>query len=130
MASHELRRGWLLRDLPYTYVAFVWVAFALSILIYFIDWSPVRRETAVRPQLNSVNNDNNDKLYTGSIIIVPTRGDLCWERRLDNRNGKMWDKGYVSCYKVASQLAKNNPPKGIGAMRLRAIGKALLHESD
>jgi hypothetical protein len=27
--------------------------------------------------------------YTGSIVIVPDRGDFCWQRIIDNRTGKM-----------------------------------------
>src|SRR5665647_539801 len=99
-ASRVSARRWLLRDIPLSFVLFVWVAFCFSILIYFFDWAQVRHETAASPQMNYA---NNDKLYTGSIIIVPTRGDLCWERMLDNRNGKMWDKGYVRCDDAVTQ---------------------------
>lgn len=108
---------------------FVWVAFCFSILIYFLDWVPVRRETAAKPPMNPpMNYANDDKLYTGSIITVPARGDLCWERILDNRTGKIWDKGYVRCDDAVTQPAEKHPT--MGGARLRAIGNALLHKSD
>lgn len=123
--SRRSARRWLLRDITLSLVLFVWVAFGFSILIYFFDWVPVQRETAARPQMNHV---NDDKLYTGSIIIVPRRGDLCWERMLDNRTGKMWDKGYVRCDDAVTQPSEKHPT--MGDARMRAIGKALLHKSD
>jgi hypothetical protein len=30
-------------------------------------------------------------------VIVTDRGDFCWHRIIDNRTGKMGDKGYVNC---------------------------------
>jgi tRNA A37 N6-isopentenylltransferase MiaA len=36
--------------------------------------------------------------YMGSIVIAPDRGDC--RQRIDNRTGKMWDKGYVNCYEA------------------------------
>ena len=49
MASHVSSRHWLLRDIRPTYVLLVMVAFVVAIFAYFIDWSTVRRESAVRP---------------------------------------------------------------------------------
>lgn len=47
------RRRWFLRDLPRTYVLFVWLAFGLAAFIYAIDWHPscwstLRQETAAK----------------------------------------------------------------------------------
>jgi hypothetical protein len=125
VSSHR----WLLRDIPQTFVVLVWAAFVVSILIYFVDWSAVRPETAARPQLNNGKNDNDTLRYTGSIIVL-TRGELCWEGMFDNRTGRMIDKGNVNCAKAAHQLAEKNPPEGMDVMRLRAISKAFHRESD
>jgi hypothetical protein len=128
MVSRVSSRRWLLRDIPRTGVVLVWAAFVVSILIYFIDWSPVRHETAVRPQLNNANSGNDEQRYTGSIIL-PTRGERCWEGMFDNRTGRMIDLGNVNCDKAALHLAEIYSREGMDVMRLRAVGKAFQHES-
>lgn len=125
MASRVSSRGWIVRDIPRTFVLLVWVALVVGMLFYFIDWSPLRRESAVRPELN---NGSNEKRYIGSIVVDPPRGDLCRESILDNRTGKMWDKGYVKCNSLVSQPSEKIPPEGIDIMRMRAVGKAFRHE--
>ena len=62
--------------------------------------------------------------YIGSIIVSPTRGDKCRKLGLDNRNGAMWDKGYVNCDVVPPLSTLQNEAKGLAARRLKAIGKA------
>jgi len=129
MTSRVSPRRWLLRDMPRTYILLVWVAFGFSVLIYFIDWSPARRAAAVRPEINAaMSKINGDMLYTGSIIIVPTRGDYCWQRIIDNRTGKMWDKGYVNCDEAVSKSENNDRQGAISVMRLNSIGKAFRHD--
>lgn len=127
MAPSVVSRRWMLRDMPQAYLLLVWVAFCFSIFFFFSDWSPVRQEAAERPQTNKVSDaDVNDKIYTGSIIIVPSRGNRCWERMLDNRTGTMWDKGFVNCDEAVSQLVEN---KQLGTnSRLRLISKAFAHD--
>jgi len=129
VASSLVSRDWLFRDMPQTYMLLVWVAFCFSILFFFSDWSPVRQEAAERPQNNKVSDiDDKDKIYTGSIIIVSSRGTRCWERMLDNRTGTMWDKGFVNCDEAVSQLVEN---KQLGASsRLRVISKAFSHDGN
>jgi hypothetical protein len=128
MTSRVPTRRWLFRDVPRTYVVLAWLAFGLSIIyLFFGDWFPFRHETAVRPQLSSSNKNNNDEPYTGSMIFVPSHGDRCLERMIDNRTGRMWDKAYINCDKLA--LTEHSSAGGMGIMRMRAIGKALLHES-
>jgi hypothetical protein len=74
----------------------------------------------------ATNNASNAELYTGSIILVPTQGEQCLERALDNRTGQMWDKGYVNCYDVVRNTAKNS---GLSSSRMRLIGNAFLHKT-
>ena len=127
MASRVTFERWLLRDLPYVKVVFVWIAFGCSVFFYLSDWPPHRREAAVRPpssNIISINQNDNDEVFTGSIVISPTRGEQCWERRLDNRTGKMWDKGFVNCYEVVPQEQTHKFGEGTSAKRIRAIGKA------
>ena len=121
MVARVSYRRWLLRDIRPTYVLLVMVAFVVVIFAYFIDWSPVRRESAVPPK-----NDNIEQRYTGSIIIH-TGGDLCWTFILDNRTGNMRDGGYSKCDEVTRQFAAKNSPEII---RLREVGKAFRNKQD
>ena len=121
MVSRVSYRRWLLRDIRPTYVLLVMVAFVVVIFAYFIDWTPVRRESAVPPK-----NDNIEQRYTGSVIIH-TGGDLCWTFMLDNRTGNMRDGGYSNCDGAARQSAAKNSPEEI---RLREVGKAFRNKRD
>ena len=108
----------------------VWAAFVAGILMYFINWPPVRHEMVAKQQLNNgKTNENVDQRYTGSIIL-PTHGTFCWEWMFDNRTGRMIDKGDVNCDEATAQLAGKNSPQGMDVIRLRAIGKAFQHEGD
>jgi hypothetical protein len=121
MVSRASYRHWLLRDIRPTYVLLVMVAFVVVIVAYFIDWSPVRRESVVPPK-----NDNIEQRYTGSVIIH-TGGDLCWIFILDNRTGNMRDGGYSKCDEATRQSAAKLSPEGA---RLRDVGKAFRNKSD
>jgi hypothetical protein len=110
-----------LRDIRQSYVLLVLVAFVVVILAYFIDWSTVRRGSAVRPK-----NDNTEQRYTGSLII-PTDGGVCWTSILDNRSGNVRDGGYFKCDEATRQFAKTISPEGT---RLREVGKAFRNKSD
>jgi hypothetical protein len=125
-ARRSPHRHWFLRDIPRTYVLLVWLAFGVAILIYANDWHPsgwtaLRHEAAVKqPPANKF------EPYTGSIIFVPTRGEDCQEIRLDNRTGKMWDKGAVNCTEAVSR-SEREQLGGMSSLRMDAIGKAFNH---
>jgi hypothetical protein len=102
-------------------VLLVMVAFVVVIFAYFIDWSPVRRESAAPSK-----NDNIEQRYTGSIIIR-TGGDLCWTFMIDNRTGNMRDGGYSKCDEATRQFAAKN---SIEEIRLREVGKAFRNKID
>lgn len=72
----------------------------------------------------------DDARYLGSIILSPKRGDKCWERGLDNRNGAMWDKGPVDCDVVPPLKRLEEDAKSLAARRLKAIGKAFVSGGD
>ena len=132
MTSRVTSRRHLLRDLPHTYVVLCCAAVAMSLLVLFFHYSsPIQRDSAVRPQLNELRPQLNefdiDKRYAGSIITDAPRGDMCWERVLDNRTGNLWDKGYVKCRDVSAPSG-NHQPSGMDATRLRDVGKAFRHE--
>lgn len=122
-ARARSRRRWFMRDIPRTYVLLVWLAFGFAVFIYSNDWRPsgwsaLRHEAAAKPPQPA-----HVESYTGSIIIVPTRGDFCWQRMLDNRTGQMWDKGYVNCEEAVSRGEKD-ARHGMSTARINAIGKA------
>lgn len=126
VSSH---RRWFLRDVARTYVLFVWLAFGLAAVLYTHDWHPsgwsaLKQEAATaKPQRREAEN------YTGSIIIVPPGSDQCWQRIIDNRTGKMWDKGYVNCYEAVSPQDKDQRV-GMSSLRMNAIGKAFNRGGD
>lgn len=122
------RRRWFLRDVPRTYILLVWLAFGLAAFLYANDWHPsgwsaLQQEATVKPQRRDA------EYYTGSIIIVPMGGEKCWQRIIDNRTGKMWDKGYVNCYEAITQNEKDQRV-GMSSLRMNAIGKAFNHGGD
>jgi hypothetical protein len=128
MASRVSFERWMLRDLPQAKLVLVWIAFACSIFFYFSDWPAPRHQTTVMPQFSIADNEskNDDEIYTGSIRITPTGGGQCWERKFDNRSGKMWGKGFLNCEKVAPQEKEKNTA---GYKRIRAI-TAYFHNRD
>ena len=54
MASRASSRRWLLREIRPTYVLLSLVAFVVAIFTYFIEWSTVRRESAVQPKNDNI----------------------------------------------------------------------------
>lgn len=131
MASRTKSRRWMLRDLPRAYVVLVCAAFAVSFLAYFIDWSPAaRHESAVMPQLNIVDSSNDEKLYTGTIVVPTLRYDRCWQFMFDNRTGYFQDEGYVSCNESALKLPELDSSAGVETTRLREVGKAFRNKNN
>ena len=124
MASRVSSHRWLLRDIRPAYVLLVLVALVVASFAYFIDWSPVRRESAARPTP-----DNIEQHYAGSII-VPTGKAECWTFILNNRTGNMQDGGYSKCDEAMRQLARINPREGMDMLRLHEVGKAFRNKSD
>jgi hypothetical protein len=123
MRQHVSYRRWLWRERALAYVFPVWLAFVLGLILYFNAWVPHFRKVAATPQLNQ-----NSQLYTGSIVIVPTRGDHCWQRMMDNRTGQLWDIGYVKCADVVTDLVEKRQRGAISNSRMRAIGKIFRHD--
>jgi len=77
-------------------------------------WSVLRQqEAAAKPQRRDV------EYNTGSIVIVPAL-----LAAIDNRTGKMWDKGYVNCYEAVSPMEKDQRV-GMSSARINAIGRGI-----
>jgi hypothetical protein len=134
MASRVTDR-WLWRDLRLVYVLLVWAAFGFSIFYFFggsifgggmFSGGNTLRGNAPDPAQQA---QSDDEIYTGSIIIVPPRGDQCWQMMLDNRTGRMWENGYVNCYVAVRQLADNKRSGAISSIRIQSISDAFRGEN-
>ena len=122
VASHHQ----LLRDLSRAYVLLVGAAFTAFLLIYLsCYWSSPTHHAREAGAL--ADDASAATRYTGSIMIDPPRGELCWERIFDNRTGRMWDNGYVKCETKQAQLADDNQRVGMDVWRLHEVGKAFRH---
>jgi hypothetical protein len=134
-ASRTSRRRRNFGDIPRTFVLLVWVGFACSIFFYVFDRSSSPPDVAVKPQsyaagsqANNAKEADDDKLYTGSIVLVEP--DRCWVRTMDNRTGSMWDIGYVKCDNVVASLAQNSPHGTTSVQRINSIGQAFRGKGD
>lgn len=125
-----------LREWSLACIALTGIALALIILIYsFRGWAPPWLRGAVGLHMqggagHAQGPESDAQRYVGSIILSPQRGDKCLERKLDNRNGMMWDKGYVDCDVIPPLKTLESQARGLAARRLKAIGKAFGPKDD
>lgn len=133
MASRARTRQRTRRDIPVAVVLCCWVIFAASMYfaIDIVDWTVVGREAAGKQQRQSGLGQklqkpevNADKFYTGSIV-VPDTTDRCWQFGFDNRNGKIWDMGFIDCDEFSAQAKSAQAARDLGRERLLAIKKSL-----
>jgi hypothetical protein len=121
-------RRWLSRDTTRILVLLVWALFVVAIVINVFD-VPLWRATSLQMPKGEAAGAaapvfNREARYKGSIFFMPDFGDICWERMLDNRTGRMWDKGYVSCDSTVSELVDNKKRGAMPAERMESISKA------
>jgi hypothetical protein len=124
MATHLTNRRWLLRDVPRLGVLSVWAVAGFALLAYCFESPALMRfaATALRPATVPAAVTGNDTgIYTGSILFVPARGELCGQWMFDNRNGALRDNGQVNCRPTS---AASKPADVTSAARMMAIGKA------
>jgi hypothetical protein len=125
MATRLSHRRWLLRDVPHLGALTVWALAGFAILAYCFDPPAIHRiATAVTRSVMgarpSAEAGNTPSIYTGSIVFVPPRGEVCAQWIFDNRNGAFWDNGQVSC----RPATPNKPEDVTSTARMMAIGKA------
>jgi hypothetical protein len=128
MATHKTYSRWILRDVRRIGALFVGAAVVFGILVYVSDASPIQRWVKAfspSPAVKKAQTDpaSEQRLYTGSILFVPTRGNLCEEWLLDNRNGQMWENGKVTCPGVNASNTQTTQTEGTSVSRMKAIGK-------
>jgi hypothetical protein len=63
---------------------------------------------------------SDEEIYTGSILYMPNRGELCRQLLFDNQNGQFTDNGYVDCARAAYRNP-NEDAKHWSAARVRVI---------
>lgn len=117
-------RRWFLRDVPRTYMMLVWLAFCVTVVVYLNDWHP-SGWSALRPQQVAKPKPQRSEaeIYTGSLIIMPPTGEKCQQLMMDNRTGRMWEKGIVNCYDATTPTQKD-ASEAISSKRINAIGNA------
>jgi hypothetical protein len=118
--------GWLSRN--DRQILFVWLLFAA--ILALSGWIGGGLADGLRPkrtqQATSAQSTGDDEIYTGSILFVPTGGDNCWQRFLDNQTGRLWDNGFVSCEGAAPHSLISQPGRYSTAGRVDAIRKGFL----
>jgi hypothetical protein len=117
-------------------IALAGIAISLFLFAYYFNgWAPPWLRATIGLHGSGAGQvhgqfKGNDTRYLGSIVLSPRRGDKCWERGLDNRNGAMWDKGPVDCDVVPPLRKIEEEAKGLAARRLKAIGRAFMSSGD
>ncbi len=71
---------------------------------------------------------SDQEIYTGSILYMLDRGDLCRQLLFDNQNGQFTDNGYVDCER-ASYRNPNEDAKHWSAARVRVISSGFRERS-
>jgi len=85
------------------------------------SWVPASHTPEAPPQADDASLATR---YTGSIMVDPPRGELCWERIFDNRTGRMWDNGYVKCDTQPAQVVGASQRAMLNVWRMQEVGKA------
>jgi len=102
----------------------LWGLAGISLIGLFTDWFVPVRKIVVAPPAPVM---SDDAIYTGSIVYVPRRGELCWQRTLDNRNGGLHDIGYLPCDQVVSDLAVQASQAAYRANRFMQVRSSFAH---
>lgn len=53
-------------------------------------------------QLPAIGEYGDDELRTGSILFVPSQGNICRQKLIDNATWRIWDNGPVVCDEAVS----------------------------
>jgi hypothetical protein len=132
VASRKRLASWLWRDASLVYILIVWVAFVFSLIFYFSAWPLTQRPSATKVEAKNEAKDqaNDGQLYTGSIVFVPSNGDFCWLRMLDNRTGRFWDKGFSNCYDVVTDLKEQKQRGQLSILRMQEVSKVFRHANN
>ena len=97
-ARASSRRRWFLRDVPRTYVLFVWLAFGLAIFLYAYDWRPSGWSPAVAGSI-SARSKLNKYLAESVAVTYPLKS------RFGNALGNNVQVSFISASAPAAQAA-------------------------
>ncbi len=99
----------------------LWALAGVSMIGLCTDWFVLGRVNPGTTAVAAAAMVVDDASYTGSILFVPRRGDLCWKRTMDNRNGNLRDVGYRPCDEVVSDLAEHTKRAAYRANRFQQV---------
>jgi hypothetical protein len=124
MASRASSAHWVWRDLRLSFVVLVFGAMSVGAVLYLSGSISSPRQWTDSPPERVLQADN-EVLYTGSVIVVPTEGEQCSQYLFDNRTGRMRDNGYIDCYSVVSQLVEEAEKNSVTpSKRMNVISNA------
>jgi hypothetical protein len=63
---------------------------------------------------------NDDELYTGSILYMPDDGRVCHQLLFQNLTGRFVDNGYVDCAAATASI-ESDDPKQMSSARAKVI---------
>jgi hypothetical protein len=66
---------------------------------------------------------SDDEVYTGSILYLPDRGQMCRQLLFDNRTGRVQDNGLVDC-EQASYRGMKEASKEWSTSRAQVISES------
>jgi hypothetical protein len=118
-ARASVPRIW--NDRRLVYVLLLWGAFAAGLVAYFGTGYGLRRAAPPAPAAQA---QAGDRMFTGSIIVMPRAGNDCWKMMIDNRTGRMWEDGYLNCDTAVAERESQERTARERVGRMNAIGSA------
>jgi hypothetical protein len=107
--------GWLGRDRWRALAACLCVACLVAVGVSMRDWSFLANWSPSSPSSKSTQQAQaGDEFATGSIVVVPLRGELCRHLVIENATWRIRDGGLVDCHTVLLQSAG---PRHLSAAR-------------
>jgi hypothetical protein len=90
----------------------------LGIALFVTGGYLTARQQAAAPQPAIAQND--DEVYTGSILYMPDEGRVCHQLLFQNLTGRFVDNGYVDCVAATARI-ESGVPKRMSSARAKVI---------
>jgi hypothetical protein len=94
----------------------------VALAFYHQNWSDLGAKK--KPEPYAAGDAKEHPLRTGSLLIVPPRGQRCQHRTIDNKTWFIRDNGYVDCEEAMSKGTDQAGRDGNSSPRLDAIRDA------
>jgi hypothetical protein len=105
------------RDFRQTAVV-ITLGMVLGVALFVTGGYLTAGQRAAAPQPAVAQND--DELYTGSILYMPEEGRVCHQLLFQNLTGRFVDNGYVDCA-AATYRIESGDPKQMSSARVNVI---------